>query len=137
LPGPSVFVLSQYKCGFGTGPAQLRDAGFGTVSRVRFAAAIDPQLHRYLVRLARDRTLPIAEVNRRVGARAEASGRRRPSYAAVRLLVNDFRARPEEPSWGELVWSVAWRESHPDVLVDKHAGLLNKHLPEDYGLRRE
>jgi hypothetical protein len=103
---------------------------------MRFAAAIDPTLHSYLVRLAKERVLPIAEVNRRVGERAEASRKHRPSYAAVRLLVNDVRMHPEEPSWGQLAWRVAWRQEHPDVFTDKYAGLLNKHRPEDWGLDR-
>ena len=101
---------------------------------MRFAASIDPVLGGYLARLARDRRLPIAEINRRVGERAEALGQRRPSYAGVRLLVGDVRMLPDEPSWAELAFSVAWREKHPDVLIDKYAGLLNKHLPEDAGL---
>ncbi len=101
---------------------------------MRFAASIGPNLREYLGRLARDRKLSIAEINRRVGERAEALGRRRPSYAGVRLLVGDLRMIPDEPSWAELAWSVAWREKHPDVLMDKYAGLLNKHLPEDAGL---
>jgi hypothetical protein len=105
--------------------------------RVRFAAQIDGRLRRYLDRLARDRRLSIAEVNRRVGERAEATGRRRPSYAAVRLLVRDVRMFPEEPSWGELALRVASRDDTPDVLIDKHLHLLDKHLPEDYGIRGE
>ena len=101
---------------------------------MRFAASIDPTLRKYLNGLARDRTLSVAEINRQVGERAEALGVRRPSYAGVRLLVGDVRMLPDEPSWAELAWSVAWREKHPDVLIDKYAGLLNKHLPEDAGL---
>jgi hypothetical protein len=101
---------------------------------MRFAASIDPKLRKYLGRLARDRQLSVAEINRRVGERAEAMGGRRPSYAGVRLLVKDVRMVPDEPSWAALVWSVAWREKHPDVLTDKAVGLLNKHLPEDAGL---
>ncbi len=101
---------------------------------MRFAASIDPSLREYLVSLARDRTLSIAEINRRVGERAEGLGVRRLSYAGVRLLVGDVRMLPDEPSWAELAWSVAWREKHPDVLIDKYACLLNKHLPEDAGL---
>ncbi|MGZ4340414.1 MAG: hypothetical protein ACXVQ3_10190 [Gaiellaceae bacterium] len=104
---------------------------------MRFAASVDGQLKRYLERLARDRTLPVAEINRRLGERAEAAGSFRPSYAAVRLLVRDVRMIPDEPSWGELAWRVAWRQDTPDVFVDKYVGLLNKHLPEDHGIRNE
>jgi hypothetical protein len=101
---------------------------------MRFAASIDPVLRAYLARLARDRQLSIAEINRRVGERAEVLGNRRPSYAGVRLLVGDVRMLPDEPSWAELAWSVAWREKHPYVLLDKYTGLLNKDRPEDAGL---
>src|SRR5438874_1337614 len=41
---------------------------------MRFAASIDPPLRQYLERLARDRKLPIAEINRRIGERADAPG---------------------------------------------------------------
>jgi len=102
---------------------------------MRFAASIDPPLQRYLARLARDRSLSIAEINRRVGERAEASGSLRPSYAGVRLLVKDVRMRPDEPSWGELYLRVAYRHESPEIFLDKLAGLSNKHLPEDHGLR--
>ena len=54
----------------------------------------------------------------------------------MRLLVGDVRMIPEEPSWGQLAWRVAWRQDHPDVFTDKYAGLLNKHRPEDWGLDR-
>jgi len=104
---------------------------------VRFAAEITPDLLSYLRRLAADRALPAAEISRRVGERAEARGLHRPSYAAVRLHVMDARRSPEEPSWGELAVDVAWRRRHPDVFVDKAVGLLDAHLPEDHGLRKE
>jgi hypothetical protein len=104
---------------------------------VRFTAPIDPPLRRYLERLARDRALPIAEINRRVGERSESSGGRRPSYAAVRLLVRAARLRQEEPSWLDLYLRVAYAHESPEIFVDKKLGLLDRHLPEDYGLRNE
>jgi hypothetical protein len=104
---------------------------------VRFAATIEPSLQTYLIRLARDRSLPIAEVNRRVGDRAAASGLHRASYAGVRLLVRAARLEPAEPSWGEVVLDVASRTRPIGALEDKYAGLINKHLPEDHGLRND
>jgi hypothetical protein len=104
---------------------------------VRFAASIDGELRRYLERLAGDRSLSAAEVNRRVGERAETLGLSRPSYAGVRLLVRDLRMGFREPSWGSLLLDVDARIRTPDVLVDKLSGLLDKNLPEDYGLRGE
>lgn len=103
---------------------------------MRFAAPIDPDLRAFIHRLARDRSLSTAEINRRVGELAESLGRRRPSYTGVRLHVRDVRMFPEEPSWGELLWNVTTRAAHPDVLIDKHVGLIGtKNLPEDHGLR--
>jgi hypothetical protein len=102
---------------------------------VRFAAAIDDDLRRYLERLAADAALSVAEINRRVGERAETLGSPRPSYAAVRLLVCDLRPAYREPSWGSLLLDVGLRIRTPDVLVDKAVGLMDKDLPEDYGLR--
>lgn len=103
---------------------------------MRFAAAIEPDLRAYIHRLARDRSLPMAEINRLVGERAESLGRPRPSYTGVRLHARDVRMFPEEPTWGELVWNVATRVDHPDVLVDKYTGLIaTKKLPEDHGVR--
>jgi hypothetical protein len=104
---------------------------------MRFAASIDPPLRRYLERLARDRAHPIAEINRRVGERAESSGGRRPSYAAVRLLVREARLRRDEPSWLDLYLRVAYAHESPEIFLDKKLGLLDRHLPEDYGLRNE
>jgi hypothetical protein len=104
---------------------------------VRFTAPIDPPLRRYLERLARDRALPIAEINRRVGERSESSGGRRPSYAAVRLRVRAARLRQEEPSWLDLYLRVAYAHESPEIFVDKKLGLLDRLLPEDYGLRNE
>jgi hypothetical protein len=116
--------------------AQTRDTTSGTVRAVRFAARIDPELLALILRLAKNKELSIAEINRRVGERAEVLGRHRPSYAGVRLLVGDVRMYPEDPSWAELLWNVTTRVDHPDVLIDKHVGLIaTKNLPEDHGIR--
>ena len=103
---------------------------------MRFAARIEPELLALIYRLAKDENLPIAEINRRVGERAEALVRHRPSYAGVRLLVGDVRMYPDEPSWAHLLWNVTTRVDHPDVLLDKHAGLIaTRNMPEDRGIR--
>jgi len=105
---------------------------------VQFAAQIDRKLAGFIAKLARDeRTLSIAEINRRAGRRAEERKLHRPSYAAVRLLVREARRGGEERSWIDLLIGVAMRTDHPDILTDKYVGLLNKHLPEDYGIRHE
>jgi hypothetical protein len=103
---------------------------------VRFAARIDPDLLALIHHLVKNTDLSIAEINRRVGTRADALGRHRPSYAGVRLLVGDVRMYPDEPSWARLLWNVNTRVDHPDVLVDKYVGLIaTKNLPEDHGIR--
>jgi hypothetical protein len=104
---------------------------------MRFAAPLTPPLQKYLVRLACDRSLSIAEINRSVGERAEAIGGRRPSYAAVRLLVGDVRMRPDEPSWLDIYVDVAYHVRPMSAFEEKATGGLNKHLPEDYGIRHE
>jgi hypothetical protein len=108
----------------------------GHAGVMRSAAPIKDELLGYLYRLAKDRKLSAAEITRRVGDRAQALGGPRPSYAGVRLLVRDVRVYPEEPSWAELLWNVAWRVDHPGVLEDKHVGLIHKNKPEDWGLER-
>lgn len=54
------------------------------------AARLTPQLVRALARLD-DGSLPIAELARRVGRLAEASGGTRPSYERIRQLVHLLR----------------------------------------------
>jgi hypothetical protein len=55
------------------------------------APRIRPKLLEAIARLD-DRTIPIAEVNRRVGAEAERLGLTRPSYERVRELVHLLRS---------------------------------------------
>ena len=54
----------------------------------------------------------------------------------MRLLVKEVRLAPDEPSWAELYLRIAYAHESPEILLDKLAGLSNKHLPEDHGLRR-
>ena len=108
---------------------------------MQFAASIDGRLGAYIAKLAVDPRLSAAEITRRAGRCAEELGLRRPSYAAVRLVVGDARLaarlKADERSWADVLIGVASRADHPDVIVDKYVGLLNKHRPEDYGIRHE
>jgi hypothetical protein len=96
-----------------------------------FAAEIEGQLRAELERLARGKR-PIAEINREIGARAEALGLTRPSYARVRQIVLEVRDRVEIPSWGELLLDVDFRLRSPMVLLDKLGGTWE--MDEDAGL---
>jgi hypothetical protein len=69
------------------------------------AAQIEGRLLKELEWLAHERE-SIAEINRKIGGRAEALGLVRPSYARVRQIVHDVRGRlesvpsvPSVPSW--------------------------------------
>jgi hypothetical protein len=95
------------------------------------AASLE-RLRRDLERLAKE-PHSFAEINRRIGERAEELGLVRPSYARVRQLVQDIRDRVPEPSWGELLLDVDLRLRHPDVLIDKAGGTLP--MDEDAGLK--
>ncbi|HEX4679059.1 MAG TPA: hypothetical protein VH210_07655 [Gaiellaceae bacterium] len=97
-----------------------------------FAAEIEGRLRVELERLAKNRR-PIAEINREIGARAEALGLTRPSYARVRQIVLEVRDRVEVPSWGELLLDVDLRLRSPMVLLDKLGG--TRPMDEDAGLK--
>jgi hypothetical protein len=99
---------------------------------VVFAAEVEGRLRLELERLARNKR-PIAEINREIGARAEALGLTRPSYARVRQIVLEVRDRVEIPSWGELLVDVDLRLRSPMVLLDKLGGTWE--MNEDAGLR--
>jgi hypothetical protein len=99
---------------------------------VVFAADVQGRLRAELERLARDKR-PIAEINREIGARAQALGLTRPSYARVRQIVLEIRDRVEIPSWGELLVDVDLRLRSPMVLLDKLGGTWE--MDEDAGLK--
>jgi len=90
---------------------------------MRFAAPLDDELRRYIVRLVKHQSLTIAELNRRVGERAEAAGGRRPSYAAVRLCVHEVRLKLQDPTWLDLYLRIAYEHESPEVLVHKALGI--------------
>jgi hypothetical protein len=67
-----------------------------------------------------DGKLPIAELNRRLGAAAEALGLQRPSYECVRVLVHEQRAQawPPVPSTSEVLVDIAFRLKPATAIVD-------------------
>jgi hypothetical protein len=81
------------------------------------APRIHPRLVEGIVRLSRSK-LPIAEINRRVGALAAEHGLPRPSYERVRLLVHNARERDLYPSTAEVVLDVALNIRPPMDLGD-------------------
>jgi hypothetical protein len=97
-----------------------------------FAAEVEGRLRAEIERIARQ-PRPIAEINREIGARAEALGLTRPSYARVRQIVLEVRDTVEIPSWGELLVDVDLRLRSPMILLDKLGGTWE--MDEDAGLK--
>jgi hypothetical protein len=87
-----------------------------------FAPRISPKLLRALDRLD-DRWLPIAEVNRRLGAEAERLGLPRPSYQRVRVLLHQLRRMRRQPTTLGVLWDVALRARPPDAFIDHVSGV--------------
>ena len=87
-----------------------------------FAPRISPRLLEALVRLD-DRRVPIAEVNRRLGAEAERLGLARPSYERVRELVHQSRRLRRGPTTASVLVDVALRARPPEALLDHVSGV--------------
>ena len=87
-----------------------------------FAPRISPRLLEALVRLD-DKRLPIAEVNRRVGAEAERLGLKRPSYQRVRELVHETRRLRRGPTTTSVLIDVAMRARPPEAILDHISGV--------------
>jgi hypothetical protein len=90
-----------------------------------FAPRIAPVLVEALVELD-DRDVPIAEINRRLGGRAEELGLRRPSYERVRELVHELRAlRPlrRGPTTRQVILDILFRARPPDAFLDHISGV--------------
>jgi hypothetical protein len=81
------------------------------------APRIGPTLLAGIERLDDD-ALPIAEVNRRVGALASHLGLARPSYEQIRVLVHEDRRRGLAPTAGQILLDVAARSRPPEALLE-------------------
>src|SRR4051794_14649327 len=81
-----------------------------------FAPRISTRLLEALVRLD-DPTLPIAEINRRLGAEATRLRLPRPSYQRIRVLLHQFRRLHRSPSTTTVLIDVALRLRPPEALV--------------------
>jgi len=75
-------------------------------------ARLGPCLLAELVRID-DGRLPVAEVNRRLGAAADALQVRRPSYERVRVVVRQLRRERRAPSTAQILFEVATRARSP------------------------
>ena len=93
-----------------------------------FAPRISPRLLVALNRLDR-RTLPIAEVNRRLGAEAARIGLPRPSYERVRVLVHQLRRIRRQPTTAAVLWDITMRVRPPEAFLDHISGIGVPVLP--------
>jgi hypothetical protein len=93
-----------------------------------FAPRISPRLLRVLACLD-DHRVPIAEINRRLGAEAERLGLRRPSYQRVRILVHQLRLYRRRPTTARVLLEVAFRARPPIALLDHVSGVGVPELP--------
>jgi hypothetical protein len=87
-----------------------------------FAPRISPKLLRALDRID-DRWLPIAEINRRLGAEAERLGYPRPSYQRVRELLHQLRRMRRGPTTASVLLEVALRARPPEAFLDHVSGI--------------
>jgi hypothetical protein len=93
-----------------------------------FAPRISPKLVEALVALD-DPELPIAEINRRLGAKAELLGLRRPSYQCVRQLVHEVRdvrrefATNPNATTGDVLLDIIFRARPPDAFLQHISGV--------------
>ena len=81
------------------------------------APRIGPTLLAVIERLD-DERLPIAEVNRRVGATASHLGFSRPSYEQVRVLVHEHRRIGLAPTAGQILLDVFLKTRPPHALLE-------------------
>lgn len=90
----------------------------------KFAPRISPRLLEALIRFD-DRSVPIAEVNRRVGAEAVRLGLPRPSYQRIRVLVHESRRLRQlrGPSTASVLVDIALRARPPEALADHLSGI--------------
>jgi hypothetical protein len=88
--------------------------------------ALAPRIRRELVEAVvrfDDRSQPIAETCRRVGAEADRLGFTRPSYQRVRELVHESRRIRRGPSTASVLVDVAFRLRPPEAVLDQLSGI--------------
>jgi hypothetical protein len=90
--------------------------------RPRFAPRLAPQLLDEIDRLAR-RGHSAADICRSVGDLAHERSLPRPSYERVRRLVNEARARAEEPTLLDVTTDVMFRVRPPGAILDHVSGV--------------
>jgi hypothetical protein len=88
----------------------------------RFAARVTPELLDLVLELD-DPLVPIAEICRSVGERADQLGIARPSYERIRMIVRRLRERGAEPGTARVVFDVAVRTRPPEALLDHLSGI--------------
>jgi hypothetical protein len=93
------------------------------------APRLDSRLIAAIAR-AHDDSVPIAEVNRRVGGLALTLGLTKPSYEQVRVLVHAFRRRQLDPTTGEILLDIAFQRRVPEELFDHLSGVGARRLPK-------
>ena len=86
------------------------------------APRIDPRLVA-AAELIDDASLPIAEVNRRVGEVALRYGLTKPSYEQIRVRVHTARRLGRAPTTGEILLDIMFRVRAPEDLVDHLSGV--------------
>jgi hypothetical protein len=87
-----------------------------------FAPRIPFELLEAIVQLD-DRSVSIAEVNRRVGREAHRLGYAKPSYQRVRELVQQSRLIRRGPTTASVLVDVALRARPPEALVGHLSGV--------------
>jgi hypothetical protein len=70
-----------------------------------------------------DRGVPIAEINRRLGAEAERMRLRRPSYERVRQLLHLLRRWRRRPSTSRVLVEICLQTRPPIGLADHLSGI--------------
>jgi hypothetical protein len=103
---------------------------------VTMAPRISRRLIEAIVRFD-DRSRPIAETYRRVGAEAERLGLTRPSYQRIRELVHEARSIRRAPSAGDFLrLALAMKAGNPGELIDSLRAVGVRPLPQ-WGLASE
>jgi hypothetical protein len=88
----------------------------------RSAARVTVELHDLILAID-DPLIPIAEICRLVGERADEFGIARPSYERIRVLVRRARERGSEPTTTSVLVDIAMRNRAPEAFLDHVSGV--------------